>query len=133
GHGRFAMRPTIIVEQPCIASIVQIMPCAQAVGAILAIAADGAVDDAWILLFELCIAQPEALHHTWTKAFKYHVGLVYHAQKDLSSCAGFEVQGHTALVAIGCQEVHAHSACAMRRHKASVVATARLFDFDNIS
>ncbi len=58
--------------------------------------------------------------------------MAYHTQKNLASLLLFEVDGDTALVAVDGSKVEAHAAWTERGHKASIVAAARLFNFNDI-
>ena len=58
--------------------------------------------------------------------------MAQHTQKNLASLFRFEVQGDTALVAVYGSKVEAHAAWTVWWHIASIVATARLFNFDDI-
>src|SRR6266700_5107099 len=84
-HGWLALLSTIIVEQSGIARVIQVMPGTQTIGTILAIATDSTVDDTGIGLFELLVAQTQAVKHIGSKALQHHISVTNHIQKYLTA------------------------------------------------
>src|SRR5438876_12337774 len=110
------MRSAIVVEQSRVSCIVEVMPGTQAVRSILSNAANGAVDQPRVYLFELLIPKVQTIHNSWPEAFEYHISLTHQAQEDFMPFLRLQVQGHTALIAVDGHEVQALTSRLLWRH-----------------
>jgi len=101
------------------------------VGAVVAEAGDGGIDDGRIDLAQLLIAQAQAVHNAGTVILQNHVALGHQLAEHLFTGLALEVQDDAALVAV---EVHIIGAFAVDNGKvaAGVIALAGTLDLDDL-
>ena len=63
-------------------------------------ARDGTIDDAWVDLGAGLVVDPQAMFHVWPIVFHDDISSLHEIEKDLLSVLGFQIEGHTALVAM---------------------------------
>src|SRR5262249_43930563 len=118
-------------KQASITDVVQVVAGALAVGAVLAIAGDGADDEPRIALPQGLVRQAQPGQHSRPEALQQHVGPIHEAEQRVATSWVLEVDGDAALVAVDRQERLANSALE-RRHAAGVVAQAWLLNLDDV-
>ena len=87
-------------EQPVEPEVVHVVPGSAAVGAILAIAGDRAVDQTGVDLPQLLITDAQALHHAGAKRLEQDVGLGGEAFEDIPAGIGLEVEPDRTFAAV---------------------------------
>ena len=112
------------------------MPRAVAVGPVLAVAGDRAVDEPGVLLAQALVADAEPVHHAGAEALEQHVGLAHEPQQHLAPGLGLEVDADRALVAVEREEERRAGArlgaLVARRRPAHVVAQPRVLDLEHV-
>ena len=118
------------------AEVVHVVPGAIAVGAILAVAGDGAVDEPRIALAQALVADAQAVEHARPKRLEQHVGVLREAQQHLSALLGLQIDPDRALTAVQREEQRATrglvGALVVRRRPADVVAQSGVLDLDHV-
>ena len=101
------------------------------VGAVMAEAGDGGIDDGRIDLAQFLIAQAQAVHNAGTVILQNHVALGHQLAEHLFTGLALEVQDDAALVAV---EVHIIGAFAVDNGEvaAGVIALAGTLDLDDL-
>ena len=94
-------------------------------------AADGAINQPWIELRQLFVAQSQGIHDAGPVVFHQHVGLAGEIHYRLHPFGFLEVEHQAFLVAVERNEIMA-LAVDKRRHDADVVAFARRLDFQDL-
>ena len=102
------------------------------IGAGLAIAGDGAVDQAGIVRAQAFIAQPHPLHPTRLEVFHHHIGLHSQPPEDRPAGLRLQIERQATLIAIGAQKICTLPAIGEGRTPvAGVIPPARLLDLDH--
>ena len=112
------------------------MAGAVAVGAVLAVARDRAVDEARVLLAQPLVAHAEAVHHAGPEGLEQHVVLAHQPQQHLAAALLLQVQPDRALAAVEREEQRrlrrVLRALVVRRGPADVVAHAGVLDLQHL-
>ena len=111
-------------EQPDEPEVVHVVAGAVAVGPVLAVAGDRAVDEPRVLLAQPLVADPEPVHHAGAEALEQHVGLAHEPQQHLAPRLALEVDADRALVAVQRQEQR-RAARSARRPRSAAAPSAR--------
>jgi hypothetical protein len=123
-------------EQPDEAEVVHVVAGAVAVGAVLAVAADRAEDEAGVLLAQPVGADAEAVEHAGAERLEQHVVLAHERQQHLAPALLLEVEPHRALVAVQRQVERrlrrVVGALVVGRRPAHVVAHPRVLDLEHV-
>ena len=123
-------------EQPDEPEVVHVVAGAVAVGAVLPVAGDRAVDEPGVLLAQPLVADAEAVHHAGAEALHQHVGLAHEPQQHLAPLLALEVEADRALVAVEREEQRGAGALlgalVARRRPAHVVAEPRVLDLEHV-
>jgi hypothetical protein len=137
--GRLDRRPVGVTgepEQPDEPEVVHVVARAVAVGPVLPVAGDRAVDDAGVDLAHRLVADAEAVEDTGAKRLEHDVGFAHRAQERLAPHVALEVQANRALAAVQRQEERGLrrvlDAVVERRPGAQVVAHSRVLDLDHV-
>jgi hypothetical protein len=99
-----------LVEQAGRGEVIQVVTGEVGPGAGLAVAGDGAVDDARIDRPHRLVADAELVHHAGPEALENHVGIARQAQENLDARRLLQVQAQALLVAIDDAEEQAVAA-----------------------
>ena len=86
-------------------------PGGVALGPVLAVAGDRAVDDAGVHLAHALVADAEAVEHAGAERLEHHVVVAHEPQQHLAAALALEVEADRALVAVQRQEQR--RACAL--------------------
>ena len=123
-------------QQPVEAEVVHVVARAVAVGAVLPVAGDGAVDQARVLEAQTLIADSQALQHPGAEGLQQHVGVADEAQEGVASPVGLEVEADRALAAVQRQKQRAlgrvGGALVVGRRPADVVAHPGVLHLDDV-
>ena len=112
------------------AHVVQVVTGHHAVGTVLAVTGDGAVDESRVKLAQRLETQAQTVHYAGAKALHQHVGGGGQFAEDALALLALEVEGKAALVAVAQQE-DARIRLAHGRKVALVVAAARLLHLEH--
>ncbi len=123
-------------QQPDQAEVVRVVARGVALGPVLAIAADRAVDEAGVLLAHPLIADAQTVEHAGAEGLEHDVVLAHEAQQRLTAPLALEVQADRALVAVQRQEQRRGGrrvgALVEGGRPADVVAHARVLDLQHV-
>src|SRR5690606_7921409 len=115
-------------EHAAARNVVEIVARAILERAVLAVARDGAVDEARVVLLERLIAEAEALHHAGTVALDEHVVLGDELEERGAPGLALEVEDDAALAPVEPVEHRAHPVVRERVGGARAVAEAGVFE-----
>jgi hypothetical protein len=87
-------------QRPGHGNVVEIVPDQVLIGAVLAIPGNGAIDQAGVARLQRVVVYPQTLGHPGAEFFDNHVGRLRQPQEDVPTRRTFEVQPHTAFVAV---------------------------------
>ena len=91
-----------------------------------------AVDQPRIVRAKIFISKTETLHHAWRKILDQNIGCPQQPPQDPGTTGGFQIDDHTALVAIHHQEGRCLVTDLRGHGRAGVVALWRFLDLDHI-
>jgi len=121
---------------PVQTEIVHVVPGAVAVGAVLAVAGDRAVDEPRVLLPQALVADPEAIQNARPERFEQHVGAAHEPQQHVSALLGLEIDADRSLAPVEREEHRALGGviCTLvvRRRPAHVVAHAGVLHLQDV-
>ena len=109
----------------------EIVAGARGLGAALAEARDGAVDQARVQLAKGVVAEAQPRHGAGPEVLQHHVGLGHEPTEDGLSVGRFHVEGQALLVAVDGEKVR-RLAAGEGRPAARVVPLARFLDLDDL-
>ncbi len=102
------------------------MPGAVPVGAGLAIAGNGDVDQSRVDRLQGLVTQPQALHHARAELFENNVVVLHQLPHHLQRFGTLEVQGQAALVAVEIGVAGGNPGIVGRQHPQQIHARRRL-------
>src|SRR6185369_12903132 len=123
---------SVLIDESCVAAIVHVVASALTVRSILPIAGYGAIDNARIHSAAGVIPDDKSVHDAGTECFDHRICITNQPKKNLHALVLFQIKTQGPLVAVFCGE-HGCELARKRAERARIVASAGIFDFDDIS
>ena len=125
GHGRALAGQTGLVEHAGISQVVQVMARAVRIGAGLAVAGEGGIDQFRVEGFQGVIATTQLVHDAGAKGFQYHVGVFHQCLEAFHVVGLAQIQSQGLLTPVDDVEQ-------LWRQFTGIVAAIRFLDLDHL-